>query len=268
MKTKPTILLLFILAVETLSCNQKYKQSTGQEEFNPFDNPKWNEESHIKINAKNISDTAVIHVSIYNSIPRFFKTYRVVIPKDGTYKLPVKCTVFNHTDLIFRNSSIPIFSVPADTLTIDLDFDFENDLYNSISYSGNTKEINDYYLNRTKHFNYFDISIQASNYNSKSFTIYEASSKIDSLYNNELEYLLNYAKSSKLPNWFVEIEKQNILYGKSSLKMNAIFYRNFFNNETTGKNDKYFNFLEDISIYDAKASKSVSYYNFLFAYFI
>ena len=32
-------------------------------EFNPFDNPKWNEETVIKFNAINVSDTTVININ-------------------------------------------------------------------------------------------------------------------------------------------------------------------------------------------------------------
>jgi thiol-disulfide isomerase/thioredoxin len=63
------------------------------------------------------------------------------------------------------------------------------------------------------------------------------------------------------------MERQNILYGKTSFKMGAIPYRNYFYGESTGRDDKYFQFLDTISVNNTSASKSVNYYYFLGSYY-
>jgi thiol-disulfide isomerase/thioredoxin len=234
----------------------------------PFSNLKWNEETFLKFDVKNISDTTFINVNHFNIVPYYSHLMqRVVIPEDGNYQLSFKCSPFNKIELSFRNSIIPLFALPGDTLTIHLDFDYNKEVYSAVSFAGITEKINTYLLNKTQYFNYFDIGIPASNFNSPSFSIYEGSEKIDSMYNEELKYLSAYIEKIKLPDWFIEMERQNIFYGNASFKMSAIPYRNYFHGESTGRNDKYFQFLDTISVNNISSAKSVNYYFFLGSYY-
>lgn len=234
----------------------------------PFSDIKWNEETVLKFDVKNVSDTTLINVNHLNKIPCYTNLMQqIIIPQDGTYYLSFRCSPFNKIEMSFRNSIIPLFAVPGDTLTVNLDFDFNKVVYNSVSYSGNTEKINTYFLNRTQHFNYFDIGIPASNFTSPSFNIYEGSEKIDSVYNEELKYLSEYSEKTKLPGWFIKMERQNIFYGNASFKMSAITYRNYFHGESTGRDDKYFQFLNSIPIQNTRARNSINYYSFLRSYY-
>jgi thiol-disulfide isomerase/thioredoxin len=233
----------------------------------PFSDLKWDEETFLKFDVKNVSDTTLINVNHVNIVPYYSHLMqRIVIPEDGEYYLSLKCTPFNKIEMSFRNTIIPLFALPCDTLKVNLDFDHKKEVYNSISFSGESA-INTYLLNKTQHFNYFDISIPASNFTSPSFNIYEGSEKIDSMYNEELKYFSAYIEKIKLPDWFIEMERQNILYGNASFKMSAIPYRNYFHGESTGRDDKYFQFLDTILVNNIYASKSVNYYFFLGSYY-
>lgn len=252
------ILLFIMIFPVILSCRKD----------DPFSDLKWDEETFLKFDVKNVSDTTLINVNHFNIVPRYSNPMqRIIIPDDGTYFLSFKCSPFNKIEMSFRNTIIPLYTVPGDTLKINLDFDYNTVVYSSVSFAGNTEKINTYLLNKTQHFNYFDISIPASNFTSPSFNIYEGSEKIDSMYNEELKYLSTYIEKIKLPDWFIEMERQNILYGKTSFKMGAIPYRNYFYGESTGRDDKYFQFLDTISVNNTSASKSVSYYYFLGSYY-
>lgn len=252
------ILLFTLITLLIFSCKN----------HDPFSDVKWDEETVLKFDVKNVSDTTLINVSHLNIIPCYSNLMQqVIISEDGTYYLSFKCSPFNQIEMLFRNSMIPLFAVPGDTLTVNLDFDFNNDVYSSVSYAGIRENINTYYLNKTRHFNYFDIRIPASNFISPSFNIYEGSEKIDSMYNEELKYLSAYSDKNKLPGWFIKMERKNIFYGNASFKMGAITYRNYFHGESTGRDDRYFQFLNSIPIQNTRARNSINYYIFLRSYY-
>ena len=168
----------------------------------------------------------------------------------------------------YQNRSFPLFTIPNDTLKIYVDIDLGKNRQNSIKYDGKTKHINDYFLSKFKRFNYPDIAIPAMNYTSPSYSIYEGANKIDSLFNEEIKYFSTYENKSDLPDWFIEMEKLNLIYYNAGYKISSIFFRNQFNEENTKADDSYFNFLGSIPVNNPKAYLSSYYFEFLSSYFL
>ncbi len=225
--------------------------------------------TYLKIIVNNCSDTTVLHVQNRTVIPIGIETQQLVVLKDGVYYLTLKSTHPFLGRLFFGNSEFPMFTIPNDTLEIDLNLDLNHDHQNSIKYSGKTEHINNYYLEKLRHFNYPypDIGVIASNYTSSSYSIYEGAEKIDSLFNEEKKFFSTYKNKSYLPDWFTEMERLNLYYYNLSLKIGAIPYRNSFYKEHTKTNDRYFNFLDSIPINNPKAYLSSHYFYFLKSYF-
>jgi thiol-disulfide isomerase/thioredoxin len=226
----------------------------------------YNGKTYLKFIVSNCRDTTVFHVQSRTVIPWKLENKQLVIPKDGIYNLTVNST-HPFLDLLFcQNRRYPLFTIPNDTLIVYVDLDLSN-LQNSIKYEGRTGLINNFYLDKFNRFSYPSIAVPATNFMSPSYTIYDGAKKIDSLFNEEKKFILNYEKKSDLPLWFTEMEKLDLYYHNASFKLGAISYRNRFNGENTKANDPYFNFLDSVPINNSKAYLSSHYFEFLMSYF-
>ncbi len=253
---------IFILLVFSfLSCKSE-KQESRTDTFVDFYG-----KTHLKFIVSNCRDTVVFQIQSRTVIPWRLENKQLVIPKDGIYNLTLNST-HPFLDLLFcQNRRYPLFTIPNDTLNVYVDLDLSKKLQNSIKYEGKTGIINNYYLEKFTHFNYPSIAVPATNYTSPSYSIYEGARKIDSLFNEEKTFLLNYEKKSDLPLWFTEMEKLDLYYHNSDFKLGAISSRNHLNGENTNANDPYFNFLDSVPINNPKAYLSSHYFEFLMSYF-
>ena len=259
MRTFFPILFLFIFSV--FSSNN----AVGKNDINKLVD--YHGKTHLKFIVSNCNDTTVFHIQSLTVIPWRLENKQLVVPKDGIYNLTLNSTN-PYLDLFFcQNRKYPLFTIPNDTLIVYIDLDLSKNLQNSIKYEGKTGLINDYYREKFARFNYRDIAIPATNYTSSSYSIYEGAKKIDSLFNEEKKFLLNYKKKSYLPPWFTELEKLDLYYHNADFKLGVIFSRNNFNRENTKANDPYFNFLDSVPIDNPKAYLSIHYFEFLISYF-
>jgi thiol-disulfide isomerase/thioredoxin len=252
---------LQLLVFFVFSCNNDIQKNDIDTLVN------YNGKTHLKFIVSNCRDTTVFHVQSRTVIPWKLENKQLVVPKDGIYNLTVNST-HPFLDLLFcQNRRYPLFTIPNDTLNVYIDLDFSKNRQNSIKYVGKTDRINDYYLEKFKRFNYPDIAVPATNFMAPSYSIYDGAKKIDSLFNEEKKFVLNYEKKSDLPLWFTEMEKLDLYYHNTSFKLGTISYRNRFNGENTKANDPYFNFLDSVPINNPKAYLSSHYFEFLMSYF-
>ena len=252
---------IIILVFSIFSCNWEVRNNNNERLVD------YNGLTYLKFFVSNCKDTTVFQIQSRTVIPWRLENKQLVIPKDGIYYLEVNST-HPFLDLLFcQNRRYPLFTIPSDTLNVYVDLELSKNLQNSIKYEGKTGLINDYYLQKFIRFKYPNISIPASNYTSTSYSIYEGAKKIDSLFNEEKKFLLNYEKFSELPLWFTELEKLDLYYHSADFKLGAIPSRNHFNGENTKANDPYFNFLDSVPINNPKAYLSSHYFEFLTGYF-
>lgn len=223
----------------------------------------YNGKTHLEFIVSNCSDTTVFQIQSRTVIPLGLENKQLIVPDDGTYKITLNSTHPFLGQLFLQNRRFPLFTIPNDTLKIYIDLDLKN----SIKYEGKTEQINDYFLEKFKRFDYPDIAVPATNYTSPSFSIYEGAAKIDSLFNEEIKFFSAYENRSDLPDWFIEMEKLNLIYYKAGFKIAAISSRNHFNGEDTKADDSYFNFLDSIPVNNPKALLSSHYFEFLESYY-
>jgi thiol-disulfide isomerase/thioredoxin len=256
-KLYQSILILFSL----YSCNNDI-QKKDIDTLTDF-----NGKSHLKFFVSNCKDTCIFQIQTRTVIPWNIENKQLVVPRNGIYELTVNST-HPFLDLFFcQNKRYPLFTVPNDTLKVYIDLDFSKNLRNSIKYEGKTGLINDYYIEKFSRFTYLDIAVPATNYTSPSFSINDGARKIDSLFNEEKKFFLNYAEKSDLPQWFKEMEKMDLYYHNANFKLGAIYSRNLLNGENTKATDAYFDFLDSIPINNPKAYLSSHYFEFLMSYF-
>lgn len=252
---------LLLLAFSIFSCNNDIQK-------NDIDTlVDFNGKTHLKFMVSNCRDTTVFQIQSRTIIPWGLVNKQLIIPSNGIYNITLNSTHPFLDQFFCQNRRYPLFTIPNDTLNVYVDLDFSKNRQNSIKYVGKTERINDYYLEKFKRFNYPDIAVPATNSISPSYSIYEGAEKIDSLFNEEKKFFLNYEKRSDLPNWFTELEKLNLYYYNAGFKISAIFSRNQFNAEDTKANDSYFNFLDSIPIDNPNAYLSSRYFEFLNSYF-
>jgi len=253
--------IFIILVFSFLSCKGEKQESRTDTLVDFFG------KTNIQFIVSNCRDTTVFQIQSRTVIPWRIENKQLVIPKDGIYNLTVNST-HPFLDLLFcQNRKYPLFTITNDTLNVYVDLDLSKNLQNSIKYEGKTGLINDYYLEKFTRFNYRDIAVPATNYTSPSYSIYEGAKKIDSLFNEEKKFFLNYEKRSDLPLWFTELEKLDLYYHNADFKLGAISSRNLLNGEKTKANDPYFNFLDSVPINNPKAYLSSHYFEFLRSYF-
>ena len=223
--------------------------------------------THLKFIVSNCKDTTVFQIQSRTVIPWGLINKQLIIPSNGIYYITLNSTHPFLDHFYCQNRRFPLFTIPNDTLKIYINLDLSKNRQNSIEYSGKTKGINDFYLEKFMRFNYPDIAVPASNYISPSYSIYEGAEKIDLLFNEEKKFFSSYKNKSDLPDWFNEMEKMNLYYHNAGFKLSVISSRNHFNGENTKPNDLYFKFLDLIPINNPKAILSSYYFEFLNSYF-
>jgi len=253
---------IFILMVFSfLSC----KSENHERRTDPFVD--FYGKTQIQFIVSNCQDTTVFHIQSRTVIPWRLENKQLVIPKDGIYSFTINSTHPFLNLLFCQNRRYPLFTIPNASLKVYVDLDLSKNLKNSIKYEGKTGIINDYFIEKFTRFTYRDIAVAATNFTSPSYSIYDGAKKIDSLFNEEKKFVLDYEKKPNLPLWFVEMEKLDLFYHNASFKLGAIPSRNHSNGENTKANDPYFHFLDSVPINNPKAYLASHYFEFLMSYF-
>lgn len=130
--------------------------------------------------------------------------------------------------LMIDNTGYKIISQPGliDTLIINSD---SND-QKLISFLGQSKSINDFLLQKSKHFNSTVIDYVGR---SKSYTEGQNSYGQIAQINDSITFVnLTYLKanSTNLPKWYIDFEVERIEYMSAQHKINSILYRKLFQN--------------------------------------
>ncbi len=219
----------------------------------------------LKIEIKNCNDTTRFNIFSVSIIPFNFSKLNLIATEDSIFEVLMKSTRPFLGKLYIHNSTFPVYTIPKDTLEICIDLGFKDSI--AIEYKGKTKSINDYFLYKFRKLKYDDIALPATNYTSPSYSIYEGANNIDSLFNIEKSFLSEYNKITVLPNWFVELEKNELLYYNASFKTDAVLQRNSLCNENTKFKDSYFDFLKTFSLNNSLPNSSTYYFTFLESYY-
>jgi len=245
----PYLLLIFLISCTTLKDKKKWK-------YSPF-------------------SKAVIQVNVIDDppIPYFFKTTSNTLIPRGRYEsestIIEQSGKYNHSveidcpSIVRTNFGEEVFTVlvfPDDTTCMNIDF-IEGGY--EITFSGDTKAINTYYLEKKLEFGvlesyqryYFQITTRSG--------LDKIKQTIDSFTTRQLVFLDNYKPIKKLTDHFIQFEKSEIRYEGITQKIQASNSRRF----NLPFSDEYFNFLDLTEIDNPGAVFSSSYLWFLDKYF-
>lgn len=182
-------------------------------------------------------DTAFVKVEIHGSdgIHDLFGRYnhilhgqRVLIKakelEQGSWLLGFPVFSPRPAVLYVDDEALEIFLQPGDTtLKIEMWYTPATYAFDSIRYEGAMAPVCNYYLSKSREFNRVHIRGMSNTVGSEDFTSY--SSRLDSMAAWELGLLAQEQVFSDLPEWFVEFERNDILYQKSYLKLSQSYNR-------------------------------------------
>lgn len=220
---------------------------------------------------------AVLEISITSvSAPVDFEIYsrhtfpcnefkkQAVINQDTNFIVSLPSNIYDLTFIKIGNDTyINIYTIPDDTLKISLNLDSELSREERISLVGSASDICRYFEAKRKNWiktkgydYYYDSTISL-----QSFT-----DKMDRNRDNDLKFLSEYKSENKLPDWFIDIEKNSIIYKTAGSKIGIISYHKRFYNSEFQAPDGYYSFVDEIKINNPEAYLSSAYYGFLSSY--
>lgn len=119
---------------------------------------------------------------------------------------------------------LEIFLVPGDSsLYLSLQIDPETDLIDSLSFAGENASICTYLQSKSRRFQQAQLRANRNLVGATNFAAFAA--KLDSMAARELAYLAEQEVFNTLPDWFVQFEKNDILYQKAYLKLSQAYNR-------------------------------------------
>ncbi|GAB4018862.1 TlpA family protein disulfide reductase [Spirosoma koreense] len=164
------------------------------------------------------------------------------------------------------NFGATIYLVPDDTLFLSLDLSHPNP-WQAYQFKGRYASINQYYFDQARELKVVLPSSRARLANeTPTLAVYQQ--KMDSLLQVERAYLNNYLKRHSLPSWFVQKERQQILYSDAAYRTNAVTYRRFIKVDSANAAPKnFYQFITPSLLNDPSAAHLVDYQHFLTDYF-
>jgi thiol-disulfide isomerase/thioredoxin len=222
-----------------------------------------NDSSCIKIIAENIVDTINIQTLFCSKFPfRPCNGKKVDIVKPGVYYITYR---MSKPDFIkfHIGESFQSFLIPGDTMVINVGFKANGNKEPPVYYKI-TGNIHDYFQAKKKKFGYYSFTDIEDNPVSKFFNKMEISKQsfieAKSVLTISTEHNISFLNGNKqnLPDWFVELEKANIIYGSAYLELEL-----FKRLKPADQNDPP---TDNVEFNNPEAHLSSIYYYFLFQY--
>ena len=216
---KSTASIFFIISLLTLACDTKVE--TPQLDFNP------EQVTYVRYNVRNCSSEKFLRAFYSPTLPLGQEILNHVINSDTSFVQRISLNHPLYINLSEGKEHAILFTFPDDTLTVNLDFSDNKPLLEAINFKGLTGAISKY-LTFNRYYHKYPPKENQS--------VADYNSMIDSLYGQELEEIDALGKSGALPEWFLNLEKNNIRYEREYLKRRQYnsryaFYKQFFPRE-------------------------------------
>ncbi len=223
--------------------------------------------SIIHLSLKNdLTDTLSTGVFLYTNIPNGTEaSEKLSLISAGDYYLHIAIDRPAKSFLNLGNNEYILLLSPFDTTQVKIN-EIEQKL--EISFIGNLKSINEYYLRKTQSLGYNDIRLPINKSISSLATYNSLKTSIDSIVNQELSILESFIKSHDLPIWFINYENCEIVYAGADFKMTLPLYNSTYKIFKDTLPGDYYSFLDVLDINNKDAILSTSYFWFLDDYFL
>jgi peroxiredoxin len=202
--------------------------------------------------------------------PDYLSNYKLTdeltLKNKNSFALKYNISIPTQTDLIIDSKLwIPIFLIPGDTLFLTLDLFDKNKILNKIKFEGESASINYYQTKRFEHFNE-SFENKCAELSRSDLSFIELQNSLDSITTVELNFLNSYLKKNSLPNWYINYERNQIIYRTAFDKTYKINTWKWGNREKAIPIN-YYDFIKDIKLNNEDALVSPYYYSFLWQYF-
>ncbi len=224
-------------------------------------------------------DTTVVNVYIFDflELPDVYGRYNNIVEGErqlveaipdnvGYYRLAFKVNSPRPALLYIDDEAIEIFLVPDSSLSISVFFNTTTRLPDSVKFEGYTARICEYYQQKAKKYSEVQAHLSRNTLKSEDFSTF--SQRLDELALEATNFLSAYDMSNKLPNWFFNFERSEILYQKAYLKLSNAYNRQIsqryldeieINNEDAVFSYYYYLYLKSyISVQEMKSSQTLS----------
>jgi peroxiredoxin len=218
----------------------------------------------IKFIVNNITDTLWVKTSFCSLFPfRSCKSKIINIVKPGAYYISYRMTKPEFVKFE-TGESFQSFLSPGDTMVLNLGSDGKiiKEPSFHLTYSG---YIYNYYKAKKKKFGYYSFTDRDDNPVFKFFRkmdiTREAFNEASTILKTSVEQNIQFIEENKkyLPNWFIDLEKANIIYGSADKGIQLF--------SMLKKEDQNEDLLNTVKFNNPEASISTIYYSFLWDYF-
>lgn len=200
-------------------------------------------------------DSSHVVFGTYNNIIEGAKQHvQATFNDEGYYEVNFRVNSPRSATLYIDDEAVEIFLVPDSSLYLAGIYDWDDLKLDSLTFEGYTAGICDYYIEKGMRFG--RQHVRAYRTTAYADSLERHAHVLDSLAIQELAYMLIRSAPNQLPDWFIDFEKNEILYQKAYLKL-----ANAYNREV------YDGYLDDIPLNDQSAVFSYYYYLYLRTYF-
>lgn len=253
LKTFNILLLFFLLML--FACQQKQESKVPGFDFaNP---------AYLNLEFENLSDSMYVRSWHWNVIPmEEIKSDSFLIIGNGNSVVNVNVNKPQRIEFSFNGKRLDFLFVPTDTTFVKIDFSGNLDSVIPV-FSGKYEEVNNYYFEKFKRFNSWDFFIPRANFTQSSLSASDLAENNDEQTKLELDFLNNYVTKNKLPQWFLDYEKQNVIITSGYFKLNSIFYREYMLAMKDTIPDGYYDFIDSININSKTTIITENYFHYL-----
>lgn len=245
---------IFIFLVSGFSCkkNRSIKIQLG-------------ESSSVIFDFQNLNDS--VKLQLYNlpilKLSKFDET-QIIVPGEKKKMIALPCEFPSLIHVFIGINGYTCYVIPKDNLKITVSFS-DSSKIEAISFTGNTKSICDYYLEKKQVLGYHDLRIPLNRVSGDPDDILK---NTDSLLFTELSFIKNYTGKYQLPEWFVKTEINEITYLCNSFKYSQEAYVTKHLKKTFDTNPEYYRSIDTLKIDNQDAIYSYWYYFFLKSYLV
>lgn len=213
------IQLIILIAIVLNSCTSKQEKTF---DFDPTG------KAHVRIRILNCKAPQSFILINTQTLPSKQKLENINLSKDTVFDIELEAHYPSTVAFAGEKDGVNFFIIPHDTLKITLDFSKGESLKKAIYYEGETAKISEYLTNtRRRFFGAPDKNQTPESYNQM----------LDSFYVPVFKALDSLSLVKALPEWYVEIEKEDISCERDDNKFSQYRQRPWLYKDYTPKGD-------------------------------
>ena len=234
----PIIITLFVTAyIATLAFYQKYVHHS-EPAFNFYST------SVVKVRISPQNLPYAVQGTFNNVIEGQRKVVQSGTDSAGIYALPFEVNSPRQATVYVEGEAIEIFIIPDSTLTLQVQLNPQGGTLDSITFTGATAQICKYY--RLKNQVFGSSKLKSIKHTAHSESLREYGKMLDSLTQKEDTFIDKMREEMKLPTWFCDFEKNELMYQKAYLKRshagNEAVPAGYFDNVPADKKEAVFSY--------------------------